>query len=370
MTNNDQLGDQLQDLFSDIELPEPERSTDPSGSTGTDSPGTLVHASAGDTGEESQEASAPEGLDKVAEAKAVSERAPASVAQHAEVETELEQKAEGQAQEGDELQALHRQISLLQQANYELQKRAIHLEASTAVSQAAVSILDPQELMQTTVDLIRERFKYYHVSFFLLDEAEEWAVVRASTGEIGRKMVAKPHRLLVGGESMVSWVCQHRKPRIALDVGADAVHFNPLLPHTRSEITLPLRIGDRLLGALDVQSIEENAFGNDDLSALQGMADLVAITLENARLFATTRKGTRHQRIVTAISERVQQAVSIDETLALTLEELSETFDLARATVCLGTEAELQAVGSRPTGALDWETSLQGKVLSLSKGAE
>ena len=352
MTNNDQLGDQLQDLFSDIELPESERSTDPSGSTGTDP--------SGSTGEESQKASAPEGLDKSAEAKAVPERVPASVVQHAEVETALEQKVEGPAQEEDQLEALHRQISLLQQANYQLQKRAIHLEASTAVSQAAVSILDPQELMQTTVDLIRERFKYYHVSFFLLDEAEEWAVVRASTGEIGRKMVAKPHRLLVGGESMVSWVCQHRKPRIALDVGADAVHFdNPLLPHTRSEITLPLRIGDRLLGALDVQSIEENAFGNDDLRALQGMADLVAITLENARLFATTRKGTRHQRIVTAISERVQQAVSIDETLALTLEELSETFDLARATICLGTEAELQAVGGRSTGALDWETSLQ-----------
>jgi GAF domain-containing protein len=236
----------------------------------------------------------------------------------------------------------------------------MHLEASTAVSQAAVSILDPQKLMQTTVDLIRERFKYYHVSFFLLDEAGEWAVVRASTGEIGRKMVAKPHRLLVGGESMVGWVCQHRKPRIALDVGADAVHFdNPLLPHTRSEITLPLRVGDRLLGALDVQSVEENAFGNDDLRALQGMADLVAITLENARLFATTRKGTRHQRIVASISERVQQAVGVDETLALSLQELGETFDLARATICLGTKVELQAFDAGSSDVLDREPSPQ-----------
>jgi putative methionine-R-sulfoxide reductase with GAF domain len=336
MANNDQLGDQLHDLFSDVELPEPESS------------------------EEFQEASAPEVLDESAETEAVPEYPPAPAAQPAKVERELAQQAEEQNQDADQLQALKRQISLLQQANYELQRRAIHLEASTAVSQAAVSILDPQELMQTTVDLIRERFKYYHVSFFLLDETEEWAVVRASTGEIGRKMVAEPHRLLVGGESMVGWVCQHRKPRIALDVGADAVHFDhPLLPHTRSEIALPLRVGDRLLGALDVQSVEENAFGNDDLRALQGMADLVAITLENARLFATTRKGTRHQRIVTAISERVQQAVSVDETLALTLEELSDTFDLARATICLGTESELQAVESRTVGALDSERSPQ-----------
>jgi GAF domain-containing protein len=239
---------------------------------------------------------------------------------------------------------------LLQKANYQLQKRAIHLEASAQVSQAAVSTLDPQELMQTTVDLIRTQFNFYHVSFFLLDEAGEWAVVRASTGEVGQKMVAQPHRLAVGSESMVGWVCANRQPRIALDVGADAVHFDhPWLPGTKSEITLPLSVGEKLLGALDVQSTEENAFDDDDARTLQGMADLVAVALENARLFATTWQGTRHQRLITKLTGRVQKATSVADILELAVKDLGKTFDLAEATICLGTETELQTDGKANT---------------------
>jgi len=241
-----------------------------------------------------------------------------------------------------------RRTDLLQKTNYQLQKRAIHLEASAQVSQAAASTLDPQELMQITVDLIRTQFNYYHVSFFLLDEVGEWAVVRASTGEIGRKMVAQPHRLVVGGESMVGWVCEHRQPRITLDVGADAVHFDhPWLPGTRSEITLPLHVGDKLLGALDVQSTEEAAFDDDDLRTLQGMADLVAIALENAHLFASTRQGTRHQSLVARLTERVQKATSVTDILEAAVEDLGETFDLAEAVICLGTETELRTKKDR-----------------------
>lgn len=235
---------------------------------------------------------------------------------------------------------------LLQKANYRLQKRAIHLEASAQVSQAAISTLNPQELMQTTVDLIRTQFNFYHVSFFLLDETGEWAVVRASTGEVGKKMVAQPHRLAVGGASMVGWVCANCQPRITLDVQADEIHYDhPWLPKTKSEITLPLNLGNKLLGALDVQSTDENAFDDDDLRTLQGMADLVAVALENARLFASTRQVARRQRLVAKIAERTQQAASISDILQLSIQELGETFDLAEASICLGTEAELGSDG-------------------------
>ncbi len=235
----------------------------------------------------------------------------------------------------------------LQQANFQFQKRAIQLEASSQVSRAAASILDPHELMQTTVDLIRDRFGFYHVSIFLLDEAKKWAVVRASTGEVGRQMVAKPHRLAVGGESMVGWVCATRQPRTALDVGADAVHFdNPLLPYTRSEMALPLRIGDQLLGALDVQSTQEAAFDNDDVRTLQGMADLVAVALENARLFTETRQSMRRQHLLTQVTERSQHSARISEVLAVTISDLGRAFDLEQATICLGTERELISVGN------------------------
>lgn len=254
-------------------------------------------------------------------------------------------RAELAAQQDVLSQQVAERTHLLQEANYQLQKRAIQLEAGVEISRATASILDPQELMQSTVDLIRTRFNYYHVTFFLLDETREWAIAQASTGKVGQQMVdpRTRHRLAVGGQSMVGWVCAHSRPRVALDVGADAVHFDhPLLPHTRSEIVLPLRVGDRLLGALDAQSAEEAAFDDDDLRTLQGMADMVAVALDNARLFAATRRSVRQQQLVTRITERLQQATSLADILSLTAADLGETFDLAQATVCLGTAAEFQ----------------------------
>jgi HAMP domain-containing protein/putative methionine-R-sulfoxide reductase with GAF domain len=235
----------------------------------------------------------------------------------------------------------------LQQASDQYRMRTIHLEASAEINRAAASILDPQELMQSTAELIRERFGFYHVSFFLIDDTGDSAAVVASTGEVGQLMVAQPHRLQVNGESMVGWVCAHGQPRIAFNVGSDAVHFgNPLLPDTRSEMVVPLLVGNQLLGALDVQSNREAAFGEDDVRTLQGMTDLIAITLHNARLFTETERGARHQQFITRVTDQMQRANGITDIMTLTLEALGETFDLAQATVCLGTEAELRAAGS------------------------
>ncbi|HHH41475.1 MAG TPA: GAF domain-containing protein, partial [Chloroflexi bacterium] len=202
----------------------------------------------------------------------------------------------------------------LQEANYHLQKRAIYLEASAEVARAITSILDVDQMLQRTVDLIQERFGFYHVSIFLVDEAEEWAVVRASTGEVGRIMMEKPHKLRVGGRSMVGWTAAHRQPRIALDVGADAVHFdNPLLPHTRSEMTLPLMMRGRLLGVLDVQSTEEAAFDEDDVRVLHSLADQIAIALENARRVSDEAALLEATSPLYRASRRLTEAVSADQ---------------------------------------------------------
>ncbi|MFQ6099775.1 MAG: GAF domain-containing protein [Anaerolineae bacterium] len=172
----------------------------------------------------------------------------------------------------------------LQKANYALQRRAIQLETSAEVGRAIVSIFDVDQLLRTTVDLIRDRFGFYHAGIFLLDEAGEWAVLQEATGEAGAQMKAQGHRLAVGDTSMVGWTAAHRQPRIALYAEEDAVRFaNPLLPYTRSEMTLPLMVGGWMIGVLNVQSTEEAAFDDDDVRALQGMADQVAIAIENAR---------------------------------------------------------------------------------------
>jgi GAF domain-containing protein len=146
------------------------------------------------------------------------------------------------------------------------------------------------------VDLIKERFGLYYVGLFLVDEENEWAVLRAGTGDAGRTMLDRGHRLKVG-EGMVGWCIAHTEARIALDVGEDAVRFsNPDLPDTRSEAALPLRSRGRVLGALTVQSAKESAFDQDAIVALQTMADQVAVALDNAELFAQSQAALEAQR--------------------------------------------------------------------------
>jgi DNA-binding LacI/PurR family transcriptional regulator/GAF domain-containing protein len=217
------------------------------------------------------------------------------------------------------VQQVEERSHALQEANYALQRRAIQIEASADVGRAITSIFDIGELLKQTATLISDRFGFYHVGIFLLDVTGEWAVLREATGEAGARMKAEGHRLAVGDTSMVGWTAAHRQPRIALDVGEDAVRFaHPLLPHTRSEMTLPLLVGDQLLGVLNVQSTEEAAFDQDDVRALQGMANQVAIAIQNAEriadegaLLEATSPVYRTSRLLTTATTRTEVADAI-----------------------------------------------------------
>ncbi len=174
----------------------------------------------------------------------------------------------------------------LRQTVAQNERRAQLLQASAEVARAAALVRDPDALLPQVMRLISEHFGFYHAGAFLLDDAGEWAVLRAASSEGGQKMLARGHKLRVGEQGIVGWTAQTGRSRIALDAGADAVHFdNPLLPDTRSEMALPLQVGERRLGVLDVQSTQETAFGDEDISALQSLADQLAIAIENARLF-------------------------------------------------------------------------------------
>ncbi|RLC64329.1 MAG: hypothetical protein DRI79_03620 [Chloroflexi bacterium] len=195
------------------------------------------------------------------------------------------------------LQAARRTAAELSQAHTrlaarseELARRARHLEATARVAREAAAIHDVDELLNTTVHLISDRFGFYHAGVFLLDDAGEYAVLRAASSEGGQRMLERGHRLKVGEVGIVGWVAGAGEPRVALDVGEDAVFFdNPDLPRTRSEMALPLKVRDRVIGVLDVQSTEEAAFTEEDVTALQMMADQLAVAIENARLFAVTQ---------------------------------------------------------------------------------
>ncbi len=163
-----------------------------------------------------------------------------------------------------------------------LERKAKQLITATHLSEEIALQRNLQTLINSTVDLIRDRFNYYHASIFLVDEAREFAIVRASTGEAGRQLLERQHKLRYG-EGLVGYAVKTGKSRIASDVFMDSVHYkNPLLPDTRSEAAIPLIYRDLVVGAIDVQSIEENAFQQDDLDTLQFIANGIAIAIANA----------------------------------------------------------------------------------------
>jgi GAF domain-containing protein len=171
-----------------------------------------------------------------------------------------------------------------------LEHRALQLQTAAEVSHAASSILNVDELLPQVAELIRDRFNLYYVGLFLMAEAGRDAVLRAGTGEAGRKMLEAGHKFDVSGVSMIGWCIANGTARIALDVGQEAVRFeNPLLPQTRSELALPLISRGQTLGALTIQSTQEAAFSEGDISLLQTMADGVANAIKNAQLFEQTQ---------------------------------------------------------------------------------
>ena len=159
------------------------------------------------------------------------------------------------------------------------------MRISAEVGRAATTVLDPEELQQYVVRLISDQFGFYHTGLFLVDESEQYAVLRAASSEGGARMLAHQHRLSVG-EGIVGRVVESGEPYVVLDTTRDAVyHANPDLPETRSEVSLPLRARGRIFGALDVQSVEAQAFTDENVTVFQALADQVALALDNARLY-------------------------------------------------------------------------------------
>jgi GAF domain-containing protein/HAMP domain-containing protein len=181
--------------------------------------------------------------------------------------------------------------SELEEANYRFERRAVQLQAIADVARATATLQNLRMLLPRITQLVSERFGFYHVGIFLVDEGSKFAILSAANSEGGMRMLARNHKLEVGKVGIVGYVTGTGNPRIALDTGVDAVFFdNPDLPDTRSEMALPLKAGRRIIGALDVQSNESGAFTDEDVKVLTTLADLVSIAIENARLFDETRR--------------------------------------------------------------------------------
>lgn len=183
-------------------------------------------------------------------------------------------------------------------ANRNSTKRANQLKAIADIARAVVLNRDIEELLPQLTSLISERFGFYHVGIFLLDDKNEFAILRAANSQGGQKMLDRSHRLSVGGQGIVGHVTYSGNPRIAMEVGEDAVFFNnPDLPETRSELALPLRYQEQIIGALDIQSSEKNAFSREDLEIFSILADQVSIAIQNARLLEQAQHALQEAKL-------------------------------------------------------------------------
>ncbi|MDX9865491.1 MAG: GAF domain-containing protein, partial [Anaerolineaceae bacterium] len=185
----------------------------------------------------------------------------------------------------------------LDEQNKSLAHRSQQLTTIADVARSVVAEQDLKTLLSQVTNLISERFDFYHVGIFLIDPAGQYAVLRAANSEGGQRMLARQHKLRVGQVGIVGYATGAGQARIATDVGEDSIYFNnPDLPHTRSEMALPLKDGDNVIGALDVQSTKPNAFSTEDIELFNTLADQVAVAIVNSRLYEETQQALKEMQ--------------------------------------------------------------------------
>ncbi|MCG2784848.1 MAG: GAF domain-containing protein [Anaerolineae bacterium] len=249
--------------------------------------------------------------------------------------------------------------SELGRANELITQRAEQLKTVSSVARAVNNLQKLQVLLPQIAEEISKSFDYYHVGIFLLDPSGQYAVLQAANSEGGKNLLARGHRLRVGQVGIVGYVTGVGKARIALDVGDDATFFNnPDLPQTRSEMALPLKSGNNIIGALDIQSERPAAFAKEDIEVLSLLADQISTAIQNARLFDETQTALNEAQLI--FSKNVQNSwreiVSVEK----------NTFRFANGKVT-EIDASEQAPKAEGDGALDLPIVIRGETLGRLK---
>ncbi len=201
--------------------------------------------------------------------------------------------------------AVHHDMTEAKRAEEVLKRRNEYLAAAAEIGRLVTSTLDLNTIFVRTVNLVSERFGYYHAAIFVVEETGFNAVLREATGVAGAEMKRKRHSLPINEHSVVGKVTYTGEPVIVNNTALDATHKpNPLLPETRAEAAVPLRVGSRIIGALDIQSTNIGAFTTDDLAVLQILADQVAIAIDNARSYELSQQAVKEMREVDRVKSQ------------------------------------------------------------------
>jgi PAS domain S-box-containing protein len=200
------------------------------------------------------------------------------------------------------------------------------LTASEIAQESTTGTMDVEVTLARLVDLIKSRFDFYHASIFLIDPLGKFAVLRESTGDAGAQLKQAGHKLAVGSSSIVGQATGKGIPVVVGDVTQEANYYpNPLLPLTRSEMAIPMRIGDRILGAVDVQSTAFNAFTQDDINILQILANQTAVAVQNEDLFTHTTQSLSRHRLLHKITSSNVENMTVEDAIRATLEVLHQS---------------------------------------------
>ncbi|HEY9152304.1 MAG TPA: GAF domain-containing protein, partial [Anaerolineales bacterium] len=218
----------------------------------------------------------------------------------------------------------------------ESRRHTIQLETAAQIARDISGSLNLDELLKKAVNFIRERFDLYHASIFLIDLPGEFAVIRESTGEAGSQMKRAGHKLGVGSKSVVGYVAGRGEPLVVNDTAKDATYYaNPLLPETHAEAAIPFKVGDRIVGVLDVQSIRAYAFTEDNLRTLQILADQLAIAVVNSELFAETQEHLSQHRLLHHITSAAASGTTLEEALDSAVSGLQVTLGGDRVSILM-----------------------------------
>lgn len=187
----------------------------------------------------------------------------------------------------------------LAERNEPLTIRSRQIQTISEVARNIASTQELDALMNDVAEMVSERFGFYHVGIFLLDDHGDYAVLKAANSQGGKQMLARHHQLKVGQVGIVGYVASNGRPRVATDVGNDAIYFNnPDLPLTRSEMALPLVGRGKVIGVFDVQSTQPEAFGEQDIELFSTLADQIAVAILNSRAFEETKLALEEARLI------------------------------------------------------------------------
>ena len=218
----------------------------------------------------------------------------------------------------------------------ESKKSAVQFETAAEIARDISSSLDLDELLEKAVELIRARFDFYHAAIFLKDLPGEFVVIREATGDAGAQLKRAGHKLGIGSKSVVGYAAGHGEPLIVNDTTRDTTYYaNPLLPETRAEAALPLKVGDRIVGVLDVQSKQAYAFSEENLRTLHILADQLAIAVVNTELFAETQEHLAQHRLLHHITTTAASGTTLSEALQSAVNGLQVTLGGDRVSILL-----------------------------------